>query len=325
MIPDYLALFEEYGKPAAITILLSVTGAICLDLIYKSIKTRWPETYTSLSTDFDKQVRTNPVRSLILFRGMPVFFISLFTAVMAQRSGAYPWITAALLLALYLTPTTFKEIKKTVRLPRPSNWIVLLLYHCGAAAAVVTVVILATGLRTSLEPLIPPTRDILIALWAGLFATLFAAAARASLRPQQLDRREIIDQLKDDIGKANWDYTAVVAGPNLKFCNLLRAILLAEAQQRPRWFRKLERVKGLFYGPGTYGVAQIASSKPVCDRKSIDLLAHLFSDYYFPCRLDSCWYKRLEYDLVRLHNPDPQHARRITEFFSELDYYRYYE
>lgn len=319
MIPDYLAAFEEYGKPGTTTVLLSLAGAICLDLMYKSIKTRWPEAYTSLSTDFDKQVRTNPVRSLFLFRGMPVFLISLFTAVMAERGGAYPWISAALLLAFYLASTTFKNIKNTIKLPRSSNWIVTLLYHCGATTAVVTVVILATALRTSLDPLIPPTKDILIALWAGLFATLFAAVARASLLPEKLDARGVVDQLKSDIGKENWDYAAVVAGTNLQFRNFIRAILLAEAQQRPRWFRRLERVKGLIYRPGTYGVAQVAAAKPISDKESIDLLAQRFSDYCFLYRLDYSWYRQLEYDLIRMHNSDQQHAQRVTEFLSILD------
>lgn len=320
MNPDFLAAIEHQARPAVITLLLSVTGAAILDRLYKAIKTNWPEAYTTISTDFDKQVRTSPIRSLVLFRGVPVFLIALFTVVMAERYGGNSWICATLLAGFYLTPTTLKLIAEIVKPPRDSNWVVMLGYQCGSAVAVVTVVILATSLRASLEVFIPPTKDILIALWAGLFATLFTAAARNSLRPVKLTGAGIVNQLKDDIGAENWAYTAKAAQGNTELKYLLRAILLAEAQQRPRWFRRMERIKGLFYRPGTYGVAQVASAKPIGDKESIDILAQRFEGYDFYTDYHTENYGRLKADLYRIHNQDWDHAVRIVDFLRQRPY-----
>lgn len=317
---EYLATIIDFLTPVGTTILLSAVGAGVLHLIYQSIKTRWPEAYTSISTDFDQQVRTNPLRSMVLFRGGPVFLIALFVTVLVDRYDGYPWASAILLIAIYLTFTTFKAIGETVNNPRPPHWAVLVFYHLMSALVVGIVVLVATALRQPLENFIPPTKDLLIAVWAGLFATVFAAAARTILSPTKLREREIIEQLKNDIGDENWKYISKVSKGNRELRQLLCAIILAEVQQRPRWFRRLERLKGIFYGPGTYGVAQVASPKPIEDRKSIELLAKRFATYSVPTSYNYPDYQQLRKDLLS-HNPDGPHADRVIDFHKLLREY----
>ena len=47
-------------------------------------------------------------------------------------------------------------------------------------------------------------------------------------------------------------------------------MILVESIQRPRWFRCLERLKGLIFRKGTYGLMQVKSPSPIGDRASID-------------------------------------------------------
>lgn len=314
MSPECLAAIIDFLKSISITLLLSVVGASVLHWVYQFIKTHWPEAYTSISTDFDQQVRTNPFRSMVLFRGGPVFLIALFVTVLVDRYGGYPWIGAFLLIAIYLAFTTFKAVWETVRHPRPPHWAVLVFYHFVSAITVGIVVLFATTLRQPLENFIPPTKDLLISVWAGLFATAFAAVARTILSPAKLSEAEIIEQLQTDIGKDTWDYVSKVSTDNSE---ILRAIILAEVQQRPRWFRRLERVKGVFHGPGTYGVAQVAAPKPISDRESIESLGERFSTYSVPKTDGYPDYCRLREDLLA-HNPDGPHADRIIDFYRLL-------
>lgn len=289
-----------------------------LHLLYRSVKTHWPEAYTSISTDFDQQVRTNPFRSLILFRGGPAFLISLFISVVIDRNDGYPWVGSALLIAIYLTFTTFKAIGEIMRKSRPPHWAVLVLYHCGAAIITSLAIVVATALRNRLESFIPPTKDLLIALWAGIFAAVFATAARSILSPIKLNIAETVEQLRDDIGDENWNDISEATKNHSEMSDLLRAIILAEVQQRPRWFRKLERMKGIVRQPGTYGVAQVASDRPISDRESIKSLAQRFSTYSIPEAYEGYPdYHQLRNDLLE-HNPDGPHADRIIDFYKFL-------
>ena len=49
-----------------------------------------------------------------------------------------------------------------------------------------------------------------------------------------------------------------------------KATILTESIQRPRWFRRLERLKGILFPRGTYGIMQVRSSRPIGDRRSIE-------------------------------------------------------
>ena len=52
--------------------------------------------------------------------------------------------------------------------------------------------------------------------------------------------------------------------------DLVETTILTESIQRPRWFRRLERLKGIVFRKGTYGIMQVWSSRPIGDRRSID-------------------------------------------------------
>ena len=52
--------------------------------------------------------------------------------------------------------------------------------------------------------------------------------------------------------------------------DLVETVILIEAIQRPRWFRRLEFMKGIIFRKGTYGIMQVQSPRPIRDRTSID-------------------------------------------------------
>lgn len=104
--------------------------------------------------------------------------------------------------------------------------------------------------------------------------------------------------------------------------NLVIAVVLAEVQQRPRWFRRLERLGGKVLGAGTYGVAQVAADNPITDEESIDILVdRLNTDAVRDALLKgpySLEFEKICQDL----NSDFRHASRIKHFYETIDQLR---
>ena len=108
-----------------------------------------------------------------------------------------------------------------------------------------------------------------------------------------------------------------LAPPELK---LGRAIILAESQQRPRWFRKIERIGGSVIGVGTYGVAQVAAPAPISDKESIDeLMKWVKGITVQPEELITYEGQHILKEKLLEHNPDPDHSERIIEFVEMID------
>lgn len=111
------------------------------------------------------------------------------------------------------------------------------------------------------------------AVWTAALAAILGAALRTAMardEPKPLDR---ISTARVDIGDQVWAYCDTAAATYDTDPELLRAIIVAETFQRPRWIRRFENLFGRVLGAGTYGVAQMHSAGPIDDMQSIDLLA----------------------------------------------------
>ena len=318
----------ESLKSLGITLLLATLGAVALSAVYKRIQTEWPAAYTSVKASIDNQVRESPLRSYIFLRGGPIAILTAFTITVIQRAGGYPWIGITTLLAIHIYSTNFKAMKEVFRKPQNPNWTILTIYHTCSIAVIFTFGITVTTFRNKISPLIPDNNNLLTAAWSAVFVTILAAIAQSLLTPQHLQGQELINSLIHDIGRENWCYIEQVARQkHINHAELLclKSIILAEAQQRPSWFRRLEKVKGYVIKKGTYGVAQFSSDKPISDKTSIKKLADFILDDGALKSLSAEQKDRYNPDLIRAiekladkHNPDSQHKERIIHFFNTL-------
>lgn len=312
-------IFDSWA-PWIATLTISGISAFVLQYLFKTISTKWPESYTSISQELDLQVRSNPLRSLIAFRLFPTFIIVLFNAVIVERVEGNAWLGLYVFLLIYIGRSNALAIKNELTSPRRNNVVVLVLYHLFIIIFLVVTAAAATSLRYRLESWVPPSKDLLIALWAGLFAAVLSTFSRELLTAPKANMGETIEMLIADIGKSNWDFVGVACAQGGNE-NLVRAILLAEAQQRPRWFRRLERIKGILFRDGSYGVAQVRADRPISDAESIEKLARIFAGYVVPLNeYDQINEEVLKFNLLD-HNDDTEHARRIVSFYSYLTYY----
>lgn len=310
---------QEIEQIAA-TVLFPVAGSLALNFIYQQISTDWPESYLSVTTVVERQVRNGFLQHYVVFRGLPVFIVALFVVVTVGRLEGWPLASVLILAAAHLMRTNIRAIRHELRDVSKKSHAIVVLEHVAVIAMVLTSCATAFMLQHFAAPLVPETSDIVLAVWAGFFAALFGSVTRWLMTGREPDSGSNISRLKRDVGAKKWLYIDDMAEQFSCSSILLKAIILAEVEQRPRWIRNLERVKGAFLKSGTYGVAQVYSDFPITDRKSIQILASQWEGF-----LDDDLSSTGEYsgDLkARLmgHNPDSAHADRIIGHLENLKY-----
>lgn len=314
----YSMSLDENGRAFVATIGLALLGVLILKSAYSLIKTSWPETYTDIETRAQEHIRVNPIRTYVIFRGGPVFLVSLFISVCTDRADGMTWLGFWLMVVIYLTWTTGRAVSEIFRTPRHPNWTMLLIYHILSVVVVVISGVLAVLLRSLFAPIIPANQELLISVWAGVFAALLAGVVRQLLAPHRLEGEEIVFALRKDIGSNTWSYLRKQAAGNEDLQNFIIAFVLAESQQRPRWFRRLERIGGKIWGSGTYGVAQIAADHPIKDRESIDQLVVKINNNRVQSALEEGVNSEPFYQICADLNNDPSHASRIRDFYETV-------
>lgn len=307
----------EFAYPA---VLLGILGALGLFFLYRRVDQSWPESYTSVQNVAAAQIRRGFLQHYVVFRGGPVFLIVLFLSVTAERLGSAPWLTAALTVLIHVASTNIRALIQVLGETGRPQRVTIAAHHIGVVAVSVASAVCAVLLRDALSGLIPRPEDVMVAVWAGLFAAIFGTAARWLMQPRPEDSMALVQGLKKDIGAANWEHICRVANERDCDVNVLYAVVLAEVQQRPKWTRMLERIKGLVVRQGSYGVAQVCSDRPISDEESIEVLARRFEGY-FPSRDEygSVDEESFERFLLK-YNPDREHAQRIVEFYQQLMY-----
>lgn len=306
------------GRGLIATAFLALLGVLILNSAYSLIKTDWPEVYTDTQTRAQEHIRVNPIRTYFLLRGGPVFLVSLFISVSIDRLGGLAWLGFWLMIIIYLCWTTGRATLEVLKTRSHPNWIMLLFYHGLSVIVVVIFGFLAVLLRSLFVPFIPGGQELLISVWAGVFAALLAGVVRQMLSPHRLEGEEVVLALRRDIGPETWSYLRGKAVESEELRDFVTAFVLAETQQRPRWFRRLERLGGKIWGPGTYGVAQVASDTPISDTKSIDILVDILNNSNVSNMLkNEPSYSSIAHVCSGLTN-DPAHAGRIYSFYDTV-------
>ena len=258
-------------------ILYAVLSAVILTVAYLAIKSNWPDSYASVS-DFGTNLKINRPISYIAFRLGPVFIIALFVSVNLERSGYSVGLFAVPLILIHGGLTVGKASFELMRSKRNSRRILqLLILHAMVFAALIFAVVLAVISRKSLEPFVPDVQTIIPEIWGALFVGILATMFYIVTSNRIVYSNNIVAKQRERIGQSLLDYARLEAKKAQCDPILLEAIMIAESIQRPKWFRRLERIMGLIYRRGTYGIMQVMSDQPIDDKESIDIAiyAHL--------------------------------------------------
>ncbi|QOK23969.1 hypothetical protein IGS73_06225 [Janibacter indicus] len=289
-------------------IALSFSGAWVLHVVFRSIQTRWPENYTSTSSELDAHHRKG-VGPFFLVRLGPVAAVAGLLSSTASRIDIDPAAVVTITLLTHLTVTDFRILRR-FRSEAPRR----LMYHAIAALCVTAAGLFGALVAALFPHLIPAPDELVAALWTAAFTAILAAAfLRAT---ERRDERLSLEWVTRDVGSQLWAEIPAIANDHDADPYLVQAIVAAEVTQRPRWFRQLERALGI---GTTYGVGQVTGTRSMTDRDSVASVAKAFSGYRPGRRPDGYLANRRLFELhVENHNSSPAFITDCAQYLDEL-------
>lgn len=251
--------------------LLGVCGAFLLYVFFRAVEVRWPESYYGISDFTSYQISLHLGRYLA-FRFLPVLVVSFTTSVVATSLGSGGIVTGLAVAAIHGLATAGRAMVGAFRHGRLFGRRLLLAAHVGVFALVL-IAGWAGGWLGKLDvsgSLVPELPEIRSNLWTALLAGIFGAYLARVTRRSEIEPAELISESMRRIDPQLLSLADEVAARHEAEANLIRALLLVENLQRPRWIRAIERLAGRRLPVGTYGIMQVRSDAPVSDAESIE-------------------------------------------------------
>lgn len=261
-----------------ISLLIGLFGSVLLYLVFKLLKSDWPNNYSDMKNVVDSASRRN-IWIYLAMRFIPMYLVSVLVASLSESTGGEVSITLSTCAVLHVCFTNLRPhiLRRTLT---PSR--VRLRYIATSLSTIALIsfaTIFAAMTWSYLTPLLPEADEVVQAIWTALFVGLVVGLVRSFGRyddslENQLERaeKELGEDLKQVIHRE--------ARRNDVSADFIQSVVLTECIQRPKWLRKIENIKGKFFGPGTYGVAQVPSDSPITDEQSIKLLCQMHKGYY---------------------------------------------
>jgi hypothetical protein len=206
----------------------------------------------------------------LAFRLLPVYATCVFVGVTLTRLQAAPLLAVIAIGIIYASPTGFSILRDarsdaTIRRHRAP----VLVLRSVSILGIMAVAILAFASRGVLAPLVPSVHDVIVTLWTAAIAGILGAYTLQVSRGRTTNAQKLAHRSASSIPPALWESAQSIAEAGDADPVLVRAIMIAENLQRPRWFRNLERVKSRVSPHGTYGIMQVSSSESITDEESI--------------------------------------------------------
>lgn len=295
---------------------IGVFGASLLYLVFSLLKSDWPSNYSDMKNVVDSASQRN-AWIYVLMRFIPMYVVAVLLASLAQPAGGNILLALVSCATLHALLTNFrpKIIRQTFRASRTRP------RHLVAFWSTTASIFLATALAVSTWqywiPVLPKSDELVQAIWTTLFIGLAAIFLR-SVGTFEDNMEKRIQRAKEDLGDNLQKFIQAEAAENDVSVEFVQSIIYTECIQRPSWIRRLERMKGLISKPGTYGVAQVTSSKPISDELSVRILCENHSGYH-PISNDADGYNRTLLSVqLEKHNPDPTFVEQALEIFDCL-------
>lgn len=298
-------------------IIAAAASAATLHIFYTAVRHQWPQNYYSLEVStVDYQVSRSLFRYLS-FRLVPTFLVFLFATVTVDRlQKATLLVTILSPLFYYATsdiPYVVGKFRRLRRSRRPDGLLVVGLLWIVPLSAVS---FLAFFLRDIFDVLIPPPSEINSNVWAGVFAAVGAVyLQRVAMRVPSTDQlaRQSIDSNRALLLVA--ERVATDAGLD---AGIIKALIVAEDLQRPRWVRRLERMSALVVRTSS-GIMQVRSTGALSDAESIKIAVQsLAQNMPTRTRDDYDWAKKVALEW----NPDEGYATLVDSIYWSSEEFR---
>ncbi|AQP44677.1 hypothetical protein RPIT_07535 [Tessaracoccus flavus] len=202
----------------------------------------------------------------------PAFGVTLAISATAERLGVRPTLATITCLAVFVSYGLFHTWRAARETANPAKIRLVRIISHGLSTLGGFVGFHA---RNLFAVLIPYPSELLNAVWTAMFAALVYSGA-TRLLSRETDSRSLFLRARRDMGLDAWNYAKAASRIHEVPSVAVHAIILAEAVQRPRWFRKIETVlpplMRMAGRDATTGIAQMRSVTALSDEESIDML-----------------------------------------------------
>lgn len=297
-------------------VILGFLGAAFLHVLYLTMRSKWPGSYMSVRTALDKAPRSS-ASGYILLRGFPTYAVGGLLAITTERLGGNVLLALVCMGAAYAVMNDGRALWR-LRRGQTGRGPVVWFYYVFNLVLVASVIALSYWTYRWYALYVPEPHELVFAVWTALFAAVLATAFQRLLSSPGLSVEQKLAAARKDVGEDIWAYANQVAADTDCDPELTRAIIAAEALQRPRWMRGLERAKGRLVPAGTYGVAQMTAPRPLSDTQSVQALCREHAGYY-PTRSSSGYVRETLLEArIEKHNSNPEFVASVMEFYRHL-------
>lgn len=253
-------------------LVLGALGALLLHVFFRAVEVRWPESYYGLS-DFTSYQISMRLSSYLTFRFLPVLVMSSIVSAIATSAGWRGQVAGLAVALIHGAWTAGRGAWNAFRQDGVFARRLLLAAHLGVLTAVVVAgwIGAVLGSTDAVMELVPEPVELRGNLWTAILAGVFGAYLARVTQGSGVEPSELIRESSRRLGPEIIARAEEAADRHGADPELVKAILIVENLQRPRWIRSIERVAGRALPIGTYGVMQVRSDQPISDEESIEV------------------------------------------------------
>lgn len=255
------------------SVVLGLFGGVTLVSLYGLIRSDWPQLYTYNRTPLERTIRQTAFR-YFLFRTIPPAVVFSAVAVSADRLVIDGRVSVAACVLYFIARSSFQAAAVAVK--HRTRMLSTCAMQLVSATWITILGLIAFCQKGHIQGLIPSPSAFVEAGWAAMFVAVVFYACQNLMRASSPSCDDMIAMAKKDIGDVAWAHALYASmAVRVPACILL-ALMVAESVQRPRWFRRLERLASrmLFNRVEfTQGVTQEKSASTLSDEQAIDITA----------------------------------------------------
>lgn len=301
-----------------ISVIAGLIAVGFLMLVFSVVRSGWPQSYYAVGDLTSFRISQRPAR-YILFRFVPVALVSFVTVTLVRTLNGNALAAAAVVAVGHTVTTTARASINLLRRPSGFGRRVQFLMNSFVTIGIVLAVVVAVPLSalSGASRLVPSATEIPVALWTAAFAAFGGAFLVQVARSQTPSIEQLMKRSRETLPPSAWEEAERAALAYDADPSLVKAVLLVENLQRPRWVRRLESIKGKIFSVGSYGVMQVRAAAPITDLDSIEIAVR---ERLRDCEVATAYDKRdqsLE-QILRSYNDDKRFVELGKAFYTEL-------
>lgn len=261
------------------------------------------------------------------YRCGPTYVFAATCVVTVDRIGGLSWISVGVMWFFSIALTHGRVIVQG--LVRKWGEVNYASYHLVMSVLLTAVLVIGELTAPQWGAVVPAPKDLLSAVWSGLLVAGIGGFAVAIIQPRDpkaptFGEEYFVARATRDVGVETMDWLFEECSRTNANPILVKAVLVAEALQRPKWFRGIERLLVRLRLARTSGVMQMPSKTPLSDRESITLAAQRFSGVWALRLSGPDGYQTWSIDLgdawdsVTTHNGDVKFAKSVRDIANYL-------